>query len=277
MISAIINMYRKSAAAVLVQMALERFGWYLPEGSSPAKLANDMVGEAWDRRPDLFAGHFGARPHKFSVAAVSLAEAIQREPLHSPSRRSYALCLAKVLEQHPIWTNAISSGDSDDVLLREAAEVFDLVANEYTADTKIPELFGFKGQSGPSAELVSSSVKEAAGECRKIVQAQITSRLDPQMDTAYVRGYMLGVSEGMRRARGLTEVEFVRVATILFGAFVGEENSSKLVTYTMHLGERSISHQARIVGCKEAIDYCESGRQPKALQEHFAAKKTKRT
>ncbi|WP_155399318.1 hypothetical protein [Vibrio campbellii] len=70
--------YKKAQAAVIVenlpQMQIDS-GMF--ETTLPVEdLANKMVQQAWDVKPDLLGGRFGTRPHKLSVAAFTVAIAI---------------------------------------------------------------------------------------------------------------------------------------------------------------------------------------------------------
>lgn len=74
--SSIKNTYKKSEAAVVVQKLLEHKangGWF---DLDPAGLANKLVTQVWESKPDVFEGKFGQRPHKITVAASALANGI---------------------------------------------------------------------------------------------------------------------------------------------------------------------------------------------------------
>ncbi|WP_267220771.1 hypothetical protein [Dyella silvae] len=45
---------------------------------APGTLADQLVTNVWARKPDLFEGKIGPKPHKVSVAAIALASATHR-------------------------------------------------------------------------------------------------------------------------------------------------------------------------------------------------------
>lgn len=118
----------------------------------------------------------------------------------------------------------------------------------------------------------SSSPARAVEECRKIVHQQIPTGSKIRLDTAYARGYLLGVVDGVCQARGVGEAEAIVVTSLVFCTYFGDEQGLKLMQYTMQVGERSISHQARLVGGQEAIDHHNAGRPPRGLREHLETK-----
>jgi hypothetical protein len=117
---------------------------------------------------------------------------------------------------------------------------------------------------------------DAVEECREIVRQQIPPRATPRLDSAFSRGYLLGVADGVCRVRGIGDVESIVVATGLFCGYFGDEQGVKLMNYTMQVGQRSASHQARLLGGQEAIDHHNAGRSPHALRDHLASKNSKR-
>jgi hypothetical protein len=120
------------------------------------------------------------------------------------------------------------------------------------------------------------SLADAVEECREIVRQQIPPRVTPRLDSAFSRGYLLGVADGVCQVRGIGDVESIVVATGLFCGYFGDEQGVKLMNYTMQVGQRSASHQARLLGGQEAIDHHNAGRSPHALRDHLASKNSKR-
>jgi len=89
----------------------------------PARIANLLVHSAWSKKPELFDGNRGQRPHKIATAAFALAAGIEgaREVSSEPP---YALviCLGTILSE--VQTNGhLYPLNSLDVMLIESAAV----------------------------------------------------------------------------------------------------------------------------------------------------------
>ena len=135
---------------------------------------------------------------------------------------------------------------------------------------------GAVGIQRPSSVIKRSTVSDATKECRKIVWQQVPQRAKPRLDTTFVRGYLLGISDGVCQTLGLGDVESIAVATGLFCTYFGAAEGTKLMESAMQVGERSISHKARLLGGQEAIDHHNSGRSPRGLRDHFESRKSKK-
>lgn len=91
------NTARKSEAAVLVQQALDH---HILMGMKPFdtdKVSNALVALVWDRKPDLFEGKMGKRPHKMSVAAIALATGLHEFEDGGVAQKTILLALGAVL------------------------------------------------------------------------------------------------------------------------------------------------------------------------------------
>jgi hypothetical protein len=132
------------------------------------------------------------------------------------------------------------------------------------------------GTQRPSAAMRGSPVSDAAEECRNIVMQQVPPNATPRLETAFVRGYLLGIADGVCQARGLGDVESIGVANGLFCTHFGDAKGTELMEYTMQVGVRSISHQARLLGGQEALDHHNLGRAPQGLRDHFKSKGSKK-
>jgi len=84
----IVNTYRKSEAAVVVQNLLEEQGKNgMAAGIrnyNPAEIANALVESVFRARMDYFNGHYGYRPHKIVFAAAALAHGISNAKSSPP-------------------------------------------------------------------------------------------------------------------------------------------------------------------------------------------------
>ncbi|MDI1253848.1 hypothetical protein [Thermomonas sp.] len=89
---------KKSEAAVIVQNLLEIQGKRGLFNGNAGDLANTIVGATWDEKPHLFNGTRAERPHKLSLAAISLAHFCRTHPTDS-QRDVLLMSLGMVLEE----------------------------------------------------------------------------------------------------------------------------------------------------------------------------------
>lgn len=78
MFKSIKDSYKKAEAAVVIENLLQMqidTGMF-DTSVSIKELANKMIQNAWDVKPELLGGRFGTRPHKLSVAAFTVSVAI---------------------------------------------------------------------------------------------------------------------------------------------------------------------------------------------------------
>ncbi len=78
LIGGALNVYKKSIASLPVQSLLEHQHTRGFLGSDPNALSNKFIEDAWEKKPDIFEGKFGQRPHKLSAATYALALGAQR-------------------------------------------------------------------------------------------------------------------------------------------------------------------------------------------------------
>ena len=120
-LSTIKSRYRMSQAAVVVQNLLEpqvRLG--LLEGD-PAFLANKLVALVWAEKPTVFDGKFGLRPHKISVAAISLANGMNIFSHDKSLKNAFLIALAEILKELSVNGGLYPFNNLDHELLNRAA------------------------------------------------------------------------------------------------------------------------------------------------------------
>ncbi|EMP54245.1 hypothetical protein MSNKSG1_16741 [Marinobacter santoriniensis NKSG1] len=114
----------KSKAAVVVQNLLEHQMHMGFLDVRPAALANQLVAEAWDARPDIFNGKFGQRPHKITVAACALAQGIDYLEPGSMVRSALGIALGNILAELDTNGRLYPLNSLDHQLLEEATAIF---------------------------------------------------------------------------------------------------------------------------------------------------------
>lgn len=122
--SGIKDAYKKTAAAVVIQHLLEhqgRIGFF--EGD-PATLSRRLVSSTWDQKPDMFGGKFGQRPHKLSVAAISLAIGVAGFSKHDRNRAVLLLALGNILSELEVNGRLYPLNGVDYTLIEGAAKIF---------------------------------------------------------------------------------------------------------------------------------------------------------
>ena len=118
------NTYKKSEAAIVVQNLLDiqaKAGMF---DADPASTATRLIDAAWSNNPHLFDGSGGERPHKLSVAAFSLAIALDGLHDRDPSAVAFALSLGKILEEVTVNVHLYPINGSDLVLTGAAMKVY---------------------------------------------------------------------------------------------------------------------------------------------------------
>lgn len=130
--SGIKNNVRKSEAAVVVQNLLEiqqRKGFPVTD---PGTLANLIVGGAWAEKPHLFDGSQRQRPHKITIAAVSLARYCEM-PQSVADRDAVLSALAMALDELHNNASRYDLRDSDVKLIGLATHIFERLVPELGA------------------------------------------------------------------------------------------------------------------------------------------------
>jgi len=118
------NKWRKSQAAVVVQNLLElqvKSDFYV---SDPVLLANKLVGQVWDQKPDIYNGKFGQRPHRITVAAVALANGIDSCNDTDLNRMALIMSLLAVIAEIRRNGRLYPLNSLDDQLIEYALSVF---------------------------------------------------------------------------------------------------------------------------------------------------------
>lgn len=123
------NTYYKSEAAVIVQnlLQIQKNAHFLTADAS--KLANELVTAVWDRKPDVFSGKFGQRPHKIVTAAAALAIGVIVRDDTDPDRAAILLSLGNVLSELEVNGRLYPLNSVDEELLEGALRVFKMEAD----------------------------------------------------------------------------------------------------------------------------------------------------
>ena len=116
--------YKKSEAAVIIQNLMDiQIAAGLCE-LDPAKTSNRLVAEVWDGSPHFFDGRFGQRPHKLSVVAAALANAIEELGFENRHTNTFAICLGQVLNEATTKASLYPFNKLDDDLLTTSANTY---------------------------------------------------------------------------------------------------------------------------------------------------------
>ena len=89
--------WRQSEAATIVQNLLEgqqQGGYYYDD---PATMATSLVSTVWQRRLDFFSSRLNTRPHKMTVAALSLAYGVSAYANDRTAQLAFITSLGSVL------------------------------------------------------------------------------------------------------------------------------------------------------------------------------------
>lgn len=123
--------YKKSEAAVVVQNLLEHQGKVGMFTGDPGKTATAMVASVWRAKPAVFDGSFGQRPHKLSVAAAALANAITALTQDSPHRAGIGIALGNLLSHLEVNGSLYPFNGIDQKLVETSLAVFLELSGEF--------------------------------------------------------------------------------------------------------------------------------------------------
>ncbi len=141
-LSGVKNTFKKSEAAVVVQNLLEMLANTGMFSGDPAATGNTLIASVWDKAPHLFDGRFGQRPHKLSVAAAALADAIEILPEGHDKRYSFILALGNILNEVSVNGNLYPLNSLDHQLLENAATVMTVAAESFNNSPMGREISG---------------------------------------------------------------------------------------------------------------------------------------
>lgn len=129
----ITDMYKKSEAAIVVQNLLEmqKKAWLFD--GDPGSDATILVYAVWKKTPHLFDGRFGQRPHKISLAASALSNAIETLESGHPNIACFTICLGNILDAVSVNGKLYPLNNLDMSLLDTAAKTFVRVSEEFAA------------------------------------------------------------------------------------------------------------------------------------------------
>lgn len=116
--------FKKSEAAMIVSSLFEtqkNAGIFQYDA---ATVANKLVADLWNQKPDVFSGKFGLRPHKLSVAAAALSHGIYLFQDELSLRRSCMVALAEILKTAELNSGLYDFNRIDHTLLQAATEMF---------------------------------------------------------------------------------------------------------------------------------------------------------
>ena len=123
--------WKKAEAASIIQNLLEGQARVGAFAGDPATAANTLVKKAWAVNPEIFDGRYGQRPHKASLAATSLAMAVdglsRASKFHAPLMAALAEILLDLEEKG--FLLPLSQLDrkllatAQDILIRESESV----------------------------------------------------------------------------------------------------------------------------------------------------------
>ena len=120
----------KAKAAVIIQNLLEHFDRFGFVQSDPAKLANFLISEGWKVFPDVFAGKFARRPHKITLAFVSLAHSMQNRFYPEGDDRGVKMSFLRLASE--IHENGAFYGlsSTDERLIEECSSALSIIQAE---------------------------------------------------------------------------------------------------------------------------------------------------
>lgn len=158
------NTYKKSEAAVVVQNLLAMQVRAGMVDLDPASTATGLVEAVWTESPHMFDGRFGQRPHKISVAAASLAKALDRMSEHDPTTVAFALSLGNIINEVSVNGNLYPFNSIDMQLMGAATSVYGAVSERMMGSPLGQEIEEILGAATPNWNEWYSLFKDEAGK-----------------------------------------------------------------------------------------------------------------
>lgn len=120
--SAVKTRWQMSQAAVVIQNLLEHYPklGLADTGVLPSKTATQLVAAVWDEMSDIFEGKLAPKPHKLSIAAISLASGFFTYEKNRPMRVSLFWALGEIMREIETNAGAYNFHSLDEQLLRTA-------------------------------------------------------------------------------------------------------------------------------------------------------------
>jgi hypothetical protein len=116
--------YRLSQAAVVVQNLLELHGHGGAVARNAGTIANKLLTRVYEEDPAVFDGRRGKRPHKFTLAALALAQGVKVMKDDREGQLCFHLSLGTVLLEISGKPHQYALSENDHLLLELAQEVY---------------------------------------------------------------------------------------------------------------------------------------------------------
>lgn len=162
-LKAVKNTYKKSEAAVVVQNLLEIQAKAGHFNDDPAQAANKLIGDVWDKSPHLFDGRFGQRPHKISVAAVAISNAINDMGAGKSLQSPLAICLGNILSEIEVNGKLYPLNNLDADLIESAFQTLNVMMAEFESLPIKADLDFLLGEDRIEWDEWFSKYKQSAG------------------------------------------------------------------------------------------------------------------
>jgi hypothetical protein len=129
--SKIIDGYKKSEASAILQHYFSRQAGVVWVGKeTPKSLANMLIDAAWDIHPAFFNGSYGARPHKYVLAACSLSSAIDAYGLDSQEADYLSEAFIEIMTNLTKHKRSNDFNAVDNTLLKGCLPIYNRIINE---------------------------------------------------------------------------------------------------------------------------------------------------
>ena len=206
--SGMVNTFKKSEAAVVVQKLLEIQAIAGLFDKDCAAYAQVLVDAAWSEKPTVFDGSFGQRPFKLSVAATALANGLShlkgntsQVRSDSSTRDALVLSLGNIFLEVETNGNLYPLNSLDHQLLEDAKTVYIEVSEEMTSSSdarEVTEAIAITMQN----ERASESIQDTEIDFQEYKNRYLeeVKRQDPDSIVKGVHWLEFADEEGTKRA-----------------------------------------------------------------------------
>lgn len=119
------TIWRIGESAAIVQKLLEYHGRGTPTEGAARAIAHNLVQSVKNAQPDLVHGKAGSRPHKVSLAAVSLANGASKLAASDPQREHFLCALEELVFGVAKNEHSLAFTSVDHALLKASIETLD--------------------------------------------------------------------------------------------------------------------------------------------------------
>lgn len=132
--------WKKAEAAAVIEAALTDMRQAGTYDRDPAKGANAIVQKAWETQPEIFDGRSGVRPHKLTVAIVSMSMMVENMNPESDYFTPFMVSLGVMLQGAAANATQLGFTRTDEHLIEQVAGIYERLSAVHLSDELSAEI-----------------------------------------------------------------------------------------------------------------------------------------